>query len=542
MLFDFEVVNQLQFEHVGYFAAKLRCLPLDKELSLDVVHGTSSAWPAEIQLSEIPDELGYSLGYTSLRGPASATVSGDVDGDGVDEFLVNSTDTASDQWPEAGRTNMLFGGQLAASVGDFERLLDETNSVAVVGVNDDLPIWRAVSAGDLNGDGLADQAIAAPSATVNGEERAGRVFLLYGQDYRQSISHRGDLADNNLVGDGSANQLVGGPGDDTLAGAGGADVVYGGAGDDLIVITDAAFQRIDGGTGRDTLRVDGTGVTLDLTAMGDHRFQNVEVIDLNGVGPNSLILDPREVLRSSASSNTLIVHRGNDDSVERGSTWTYEGLHRLAGDVYQRFTQGAALLMVEPAAAWRNPVDSLDVSNDGVVAPGDLLRIINEINSQAVSDATGRLPSVDSLTDLAISYYDANGDDHVTPADALRIVNHFSPHEPSPEGEQPPEGSSLLATTTLFVELSRAVAVQLTDDARIGSPARNRDRAANLNEPLLRKGQTQLLPSHGQWPIVDAIRGRHCVFVDQPNDLETFDRALEELLDEMACELIPLTQ
>ena len=48
---------------------------------------------------------------------------------------------------------------------------------------------------------------------------------------------------------------------------GGADVLYGGEGDDILAISDATVAHLKGGTGTDTLRFDGAGVTLDLTAL-----------------------------------------------------------------------------------------------------------------------------------------------------------------------------------------------------------------------------------------------------------------------------------
>lgn len=79
---------------------------------------------------------------------------------------------------------------------------------------------------------------------------------------RQSLNLRGGTA---IHGTGSefANVITGNSAANVLDGAGGADRVNGGGGDDVLVY-DALDELLDGGSGSDTLRVDGSGVTLDL--------------------------------------------------------------------------------------------------------------------------------------------------------------------------------------------------------------------------------------------------------------------------------------
>ncbi len=83
-------------------------------------------------------------------------------------------------------------------------------------------------------------------------------------------------------------------------------------------------------------------------------------------------------------------------------------------------------------AVWQNPVDPLDVNDDGSVAPIDVLIIVNELNT------TGpRLLPTERPQD-AMFYLDPNGDKHIAPLDALIIINHLSqPGGTEGEGESP---------------------------------------------------------------------------------------------------------
>jgi hypothetical protein len=53
----------------------------------------------------------------------------------------------------------------------------------------------------------------------------------------------------------------------------------------------AFLSPIDGGGGIDTLKLEGAGLTLDLTKISNRRIQNIEVIDITGSGNNILKLN-----------------------------------------------------------------------------------------------------------------------------------------------------------------------------------------------------------------------------------------------------------
>ena len=147
-----------------------------------------------------------------------------------------------------------------------------------------------------------------------------------------------------LQGDADANVMIGGQGNDVLQGAGGADVLRGGSGDDELVVGDLSFARAAGGNGIDTLRLDASGVTLDLTLVADNRVTDIEAIDIRGGGANTLTLDLNEALNLSTHSNTVIVHRDVDDQVDIGTGWADVGtethLRKFIPSVYPRGSDG----------------------------------------------------------------------------------------------------------------------------------------------------------------------------------------------------------
>jgi hypothetical protein len=73
------------------------------------------------------------------------------------------------------------------------------------------------------------------------------------------------------------------------------------------------------------------------------------------------------------------------------------------------------------APPWRNPMNALDVNDDGQLTPIDALQVINELNRNGshalVPPSSGSAPP---------PYLDVTGDSYVTPVDALRVINELN--------------------------------------------------------------------------------------------------------------------
>jgi len=379
-------------------------------------------------------------------GAAIAGV-GDMNADGYDDLLIGApnADPGSPARLRAGEAYLLFGGPTS----DFSPTLgvdaiNGENGIRFTGVlAGDRTAASLGGAADINGDGFEDFIVGVPSADPGTPTRsqAGAAFVVFGADFTQSVDQKGDRNSNVLTGSILSDRIVGGSGDDALLGNGGIDVLRGGQGNDSISVLDATFTRIDGGTGSDTLRVDGAGIQLNLRTMSDHRITGIEQIDLTGVGNNSLLLSVRDVLALSDTSNTLQITRNDGDTVDIGTGWTLTNVQVLNGRTFNTFRQGVATVIMQAiaeGAPWQNPSNPLDVTNNGIVTAEDALQIINYINRSATSALKLPNPFLPSFAPRPVgneAFYDVSGDEFATALDALLVINFLNHQSTGGEGE-----------------------------------------------------------------------------------------------------------
>ncbi len=255
---------------------------------------------------------------------ASVHAAGDVNGDGFDDLLIGAyaADGLTNTTVDAGEAYIVYGAATMSAEINLADVASTSIGITIFGINADDFSGRAVSgAGDVNGDGFADFLIGAHRADAlnNTELYAGESYLLFGGNVTSSVTHVGDAGPNAMNGTAGADVMNGSRGDDILIGAGGTDVEIGGQGNDTLAVSSTTFRRIVGGTGDDTLRLDGSGMTLNLTTLRDNRVVGIENIDISGSGVNTLTLNHREVLNLSKESNTLIVNRNFGDVVNFGT-------------------------------------------------------------------------------------------------------------------------------------------------------------------------------------------------------------------------------
>ncbi len=101
------------------------------------------------------------------------------------------------------------------------------------------------------------------------------------------------------------------------------------------------LDQIIGGSGEDTLRLDGT-FNLDLTAIDDTRIRGIEILDLNG-GGNSLTLEVSDLQNISDSENSLTVLGTAENAVNAN----LPGFSSNSADGFTTYTDGTSSLVVD---------------------------------------------------------------------------------------------------------------------------------------------------------------------------------------------------
>ena len=286
----------------------------------------------------------------------SVSSAGDVNGDGYDDLIIGAY--RADGY--AGETYLVYGGASAPGTGGVLDMsdLDGTNGFILTGIDAGDQSGRAVSsAGDVNGDGYDDLIIGARGADPNGDSNAGETYVIYG-----GATGTESLTPVTASGTAAADNFTGNAGADSFTAIATDDVVRGGAGDDRISVTALDFAVIDGGTGVDTLVLDGAGLALDLTGAGHAGVDSVEVFDLSGTGANSLVLDAQAVFdvteeREGGGMASLDVLGDADDRVDlSGSNFALTGTAAEDGVTYNVYRDGNAEVRVEDGVQVQIPV------------------------------------------------------------------------------------------------------------------------------------------------------------------------------------------
>ena len=325
-----------------------------------VVYGGASA-PGEdgvLDLSDLDGTDGFILNGIDAgdRSGWSVSSAGDVNGDGYDDLIIDAL-YGDPNGSNSGETYIVYGGASAPGTGGVLDLsdLDGTDGFILNGIDAGDESGRSVSsAGDVNGDGYDDLIIGAPSADPNGNSDAGETYVIYG-----GATGTESLTPVTAQGTAAADNFTGNAGADSFTAIATNDVVRGGAGDDRISVTALDFVAIDGGTGQDTLVLDGAGLSLDLTGAGHAGVDSVEVFDLSGTGANTLVLDAQAVFdlteERAGGMATLDVLGDANDRVEFRNSFTANGTATEDGTTYNVYQDGNAEVRVQTSVQVQNP-------------------------------------------------------------------------------------------------------------------------------------------------------------------------------------------
>ncbi len=188
-------------------------------------------------------------------------------------------------------------------------------------------------------------------------------------------------------------------------------------GDDTIGLSAPLQMTIDGGDGFDSVKIFG-GETIDLSS---HvlALENVELLDLTDVDPQSLILDPATVAAIAGSGGTLMVNATENDVVEVGDGWQAEPTRVDGSTTLHQLVSGNVRLELSNGRPWTNPLVPADVDRSGSVTSLDALRVINRLGQQG---DVQELPQP-TESEPVVDYFDVSRDGNATALDALQVIN-----------------------------------------------------------------------------------------------------------------------
>jgi len=304
-----------------------------------VVFGSTAPFGSSFNLSSLNGANGFKLngddaGDRSGRAVAGA---GDVNGDGIDDLIIGAVYGDPNGQTDAGQTYVVFGSTGGFSASLELSALNGSDGFTINGISggDRSGVWVS-SAGDLNGDGLADVAIGAIRGDPNGQTDAGEIYVVFGSStgFSSSLDLSALNGSNGFVLNGidagdsagrsisSAGDINGDGIDDLLIGAYLASPNGGASGENYVVFgSTAGFS-----SSLDLSSLNGAnGFLIEGPSAGDRSGQSVSAAgDINNDGIDDLLVtaylgDPNDASNAGEAYVIYGSSAGFDASFELSS-------------------------------------------------------------------------------------------------------------------------------------------------------------------------------------------------------------------------------
>jgi len=292
-----------------------------------VVFGNQDGFSSTLNLSSLDGSNGFRLdGVTAFDFSGhSVSGAGDINGDGIDDLIIGAN-RADNNGFGSGSSYVVFGRQDGFSSTLNLSSLDGSNGFRLDGAASGNDSGDSVSsAGDINGDGIDDLIIGAPSADNNSRD-SGSSYVVFGSqdgfsptldlssldgsngfrldgavafdDSGDSVSGAGDIN-----GDGIGDLIIGAPGANNDGSRSGSSYVVFGSQNDFSPTLN--LSSLDGNNG---FRLDGAA------RLGQSGFSVSGAGDINGDGIDDLIIGAfRADNNVSDSGSSYVVFGSQDD-------------------------------------------------------------------------------------------------------------------------------------------------------------------------------------------------------------------------------------
>jgi len=336
-----------------------------------VLFGATEGFGSSVNLSSLDGNGGFTIFGIQDRDRVGYSVSaaGDVNNDGSDDFLIGAYDADRNDKIDAGEVYLLYGksGDFGASF-DLS-IMSQSDGSVITGIDgDDFTGIQVSNAGDLNKDSFDDIIIGANAADPNGNARAGKTYVIFGNSNGLGVSFDLTSLDgtNGFVLNGiapydrsgqsvsEAGDINGDGYDDIILGANAADPNGTSSGESYVI-----FGKRDGFSASLNLSdLDGaSGFTINGIYEGDEVGISVSTAgDFNGDGFDDLIIGAHHSdSNGRADAGQSYVIFGKAESY--GSTFDLSSLNGTNGFAVSGISAGDR--------SGRSVSSAGDVNNDG---------------------------------------------------------------------------------------------------------------------------------------------------------------------------------
>ncbi len=150
---------------------------------IQVLFGSRTGFPAVVNRSELNGKNGFIIEGVEINTSTFVSGAGDINGDGINDLIIGVADATANNNSAAGKTYIVFGKKAEFAPLVNLNQLNGSNGFVINGTQIEERSGISVDgAGDINGDGFDDIIIGASGASANGNNAAGKSYILFGSN------------------------------------------------------------------------------------------------------------------------------------------------------------------------------------------------------------------------------------------------------------------------------------------------------------------------------------------------------------------------